>query len=336
MTAIKAATGNLVYAMTRDGVSLPIIDVTNPRFAVPDDPSNLNRLLEASAKEEQSRRWVPRFIMRMLMRSLTKKSLLAQALFGSGSEFLPGLSTYVMKLGPDNLPSPYNGATDKRFAASAHLTLLRLRTQQTAQLIAAGLSEILLTDDATPLHLINIAGGPAIDSLNALILLRRDRPDLLRRRIVIDVFDIDDGGPFFGANALTALMAAGRPLAGLNISFVHRRYDWNETAALTHHLAELSEARTIVAASSEGGLFEYGEDDAIVANFKALHAGGVRLIAGSVTNDDEARRRMVRTSSFKLKPRGISGFRPLAARGGFNITRVEPAHFSTQVQLRPL
>jgi hypothetical protein len=333
---MKATANNLVYAKTSSGISLPVIDVTNPRFAVPDDPPNLNRLLEASAKEEQSRRWVPRFIMKMMMRSLAKKSLLAQALFGSGSEFLPGLSTYVMKLGAGNLPPPYDGAADKRFAASAHLTLLRLRTQQTAQLIAAGLSKILLTDDAAPLHLINIAGGPAIDSLNAVILLRRDRPDLLQRPIVIDVFDIDDDGPLFGANALTALMAADRPLAGLDISFVHRRYDWNETAALTHHLAELSKARAIVAASSEGGLFEYGEDDAIVSNLKALHAGGVRLIAGSVTNNDEARRRMARTSSFKLKPRGISGFRPLAARGGYNITRVEPAHFSTQVQLHPL
>ena len=335
MIAVKPTTGNLVYAATRDGVSLPVIDVTNPRFTVLDDPSSLNRLLEASAKEEQGRRWVPRFIMRMLMRSLANKSLLAKALFSSGSTFLPGLSPYVMKLGPDNLPPPYDGATDKRFAASTHLTLLRLRTQQTARLIADGLAEDL-TDDGAPLHLVNIAGGPAIDSLNAVILLRRDRPDLLRRKVVIDVFDLDDEGPFFGANALAALMATGRPLAGLDIAFVHRHYDWNDTAALARHLAELSQAGAVAIASSEGGLFEYGEDDEITANLKTLHAGGVRLIAGSVTNDDEARRRMVRVGSFKLKPRGVSGFRPLAARGGFSITRAEPAHFSTQVQLRPL
>jgi hypothetical protein len=335
MTAVNLTTGNLVYAATRDGGLLPVIDVTNPRFAVADDPSSLNRLLEASAKEEQSRRWVPRFIMRMMMRSLVRKSLIAKALFSSGSDFLPGLSTYVMKLGPDNLPPPYDGATDRRFAASAHLTLLRLRTQQTARLIVDGLVKDL-TDNGAPLHLINIAGGPAVDSLNAVILLRRDRPDLLRRKIDIDVFDLDDEGPIFGANALTALAAAGRPLAGLDMAFVHRRYDWNDPAALASHLAELSQAGAVTAASSEGGLFEYGEDDAIVANLKALHAGGVRLIAGSVTNDDEARRRMVREGGFKLKPRGVSGFRPLAARGGFNITRTEPGHFSTQVQLRPL
>lgn len=335
MTATSPAASTLIHASTRDGISLPVIDVTNPRFAVADDPPHLNSLLEASAREEQSRRFVPRFIMRLLIKGLTRKSLLARALFGSGSEFLPGLSTYIMKLGPENLPPPYDSATDKKFAASAHLTLLRLRTQQTARLISDGLAEDL-TDDAAPLHLINIAGGPAIDSLNAIILLRRDRPELLRRKIVIDVFDLDDAGPFFGANALAALMAAGRPLAGLDMALVHRRYDWNETAALTDHLASLAKAGAVAAASSEGGLFEYGEDNAIVANLRALHTGGVRLIAGSVTNDDEARRRTIRETGFNLKPRGVRGFMPLATLGGYAIARAEHSHFSTQVQLRPL
>jgi hypothetical protein len=334
MTAAKSIT-DLVYATTRDGVSLPVIDVTNPRFAVPDDPPNVNRLLELTAREERSRRWVPHFIMRILIRALAKKSLLARALFSTGTDFLPGLPTYILKLGPDNLPPPYDGPAYKKFAASAHLTLLRLRTQQTARFIADGLAEDLI-DDGAPLHLINIAGGPAIDSLNAVILLRRQRPDLLRRKIIIDVFDLDNDGPFFGANALAAMTAVGRPLAGLDIALVHRRYDWNDTAALTQRLTELKAAGAVAAASSEGGLFEYGEDDAIVANLLALHAGGVRLITGSVTNNDEARKRMIATSGFKLKPRGVSGFRPLAARGGYAIARAQPTHLSMPVQLRPL
>ncbi len=317
--------------MTRDGVSLPVIDVTNPRFAVPDDPRNVNRLLELAAREERSRRWVPGFIMRILIQALAKKSLLARALFSTGADFLSGVPTYIMKLGPDNLPPPYDGPADKKFAASAHLTLLRLRTQQTARFIADGLAEDL-TDDRAPLHLINVAGGPAIDSLNAVILLRRQRPDLLRRKIIIDVFDLDDDGPFFGANALAAMSAIRQPLAGLDIALVHRRYDWNDTVPLTQRLTELKAAGAVTAASSEGGLFEYGEDDAIVANLTALHAGGVRLIAGSVTNNDETGKRI----GFKLKPRGVSVFRPLAARGGYAIARAQPTHLSMQVQLRPL
>jgi len=335
MTAGSPATSTLIRASTRDGICLPVIDVTDPRFAVADDPPHLNSLLEASARVEQSGRFVPRFIMRLIIKGLTRNSQLARALYGSNSEFLPGLPTYIMKLGPENLPPPYDSAADKKFAALAHFTLLRLRTQQTARLLSDGLAKDL-ADDAAPLHLINVAGGPAIDSLNAIIQLRRNRPDLLQRKIVIDVFDLDDAGPFFGANALASLMAAGRPLAGLDMALVHRRYDWNETAALTEHLAALAKAGAVTAASSEGGLFEYGEDDAIVANLEALHAGGVRLIAGSVTNDDKARRRMIRESGFNLKPRGVLRFRPLAARGGYAIERADNFHFSTTVQLRPL
>jgi len=335
MHTVKATAADLIRASTRDGISLPIIDVTDPRFEVADDPASLGRLLEAATAEEESRRWVPRFIMKIMIGALTKKSLLARALLGSDAEFLPGLPTYIMKLGPANLPPPYDGPQDRKFAASPHLTLLRLRTQQTARLIADGLVENLAGDEA-PLHLINIAGGPAIDSLNAVILLRRARPDLLKRKIAIDVFDIDPDGPFFGANALAAMMAPGAPLAGLDIAFVHRPYDWSNTALLTQHCAELAKTGAVAAASSEGGLFEYGDDAAIVANLTALREGGVRLVAGSVTNDGEARRRDIAASGFKLKPRGVSGFRPLAARGGFSIAHVRPGQMSVQVQLRPL
>ena len=72
-------------------------------------------------------------------------------------------------------------------------------------------------------------------------------------------------------------MADGGPLAGLDIVFDHRSYDWDEPAPLEALLRELGAAGAIVAASSEGGLFEYGSDAAIVANLEALRAGGVKL-----------------------------------------------------------
>lgn len=326
----------LVYAQTREGHSFPVIDVTDARFAVADDSESLRVLIEASAKEETQRRGVPKFIMRLMLKWLTKKSLLARALFASDATFLDGLSTYVMKLGPDNLPPPYDGPADKRFAGSAHLTLLRLRTQQTARLLADGLVADLAGSAGTPLHLINIAGGPAIDSLNALILLQREKPNLLQRPIAIHVLDGDEAGPFFGANALAALQAEGRALAGLNVVFQHRPYDWNQPAPLEKLVRELAASGAVIAASSEGGLFEYGSDDAIVGNLRALHAGGVGLVAGSVTKDDEARRRMIANSKFKLVPRGLHGIAPLAERGGFAIAQVAPSHFSDQVAWRPL
>ena len=149
------------------------------------------------------------------------------------------------------------------------------------------------------------------------------------------MLDQDDAGPFFGANALAALMAEGAPLAGLDVAFRHRHYDWNETASLAALLRDLNASGAVVAASSEGGLFEYGSDDAIVANLTALRVANVRVVAGSVTSADQAHRRNVAVSRFKLHPRGLDGFRPLAERGGWRIARSEPAKVSDQVLLAP-
>ena len=76
-----------------------------------------------------------------------------------------------------------------------------------------------------------------MDSLNALIVLRRDRPGVLDgRRIRIDVLDRDGDGPAFGARALTALRAEGGPLHGLDVQLRHVRTDWTETGPLRNLL----------------------------------------------------------------------------------------------------
>lgn len=325
----------LLHALTRDGVSLPVIDVTDPRFAVPDDDTGLARVFAQAAAETRRYRRMPSFIMRFLMRRAARQSLILRALFGGDASFLDGTTTYVMKLGADNLPPPYDSPADRRVAASTPLILLRLRTQQVAKLLAGGVDAALASTPEAPLHLINIAGGPAVDSMNALILLRQRGADL-NRPIVIHVLDGDDAGPFFGHNALGALMQSGAPLSGLAIEFDHRHYDWNDTTPLAALLREARTAGAIVAASSEGGLFEYGSDDAIVANLKALRAANVCAVAGSVTSSDAAHRRNIATSRFKLYPRGLAGFAPLAARGGWQIARSEPAQLSDQVWLSPL
>lgn len=337
MTAVMAAddmSRPLIRAATRDGIMLPVIDVTDPRFALPDDPDSLARLFAQSNAEEQQNRSMPRFIMRWILRRAAKRSLLLGAVFSGDGSFLDGITTYVMKLGADHLPPPYDSPMDKRVAASPHLTLLRLRTQQVAKLLADGLVAELANAGSTPLHFVNIAGGPAIDSMNALILLRRRDRDLLRRPIVIHVLDQDDAGPVFGRNALAALVQDGAPLAGLDVVFRQRQYDWNGPASLDALLRDLG-PDAIVAASSEGGLFEYGSDDAVVANLKSLRAGNVRVVAGSVTSGDERRRRSITATRFNLHARGLEGFAPLAERGGFRVARSEPAQLSDQVLLTP-
>src|SRR5258708_39517291 len=170
---------------------------------------------------------------------------------------------------------------------------MRLRTQQIGEPMGEGIPDDLAAAGAAArLSPINFGGGPAPDSINALIVLRRVRPALLNRRIVIEVLDSDRDGAFFGANALAALKADQGPLAGLDIGMQHHDYHWDRPALLESLVGKLTSAGTIIAASSEGALFEYGSDEAIVANLKMLHANGagVRFVAGSVTCADETRR----------------------------------------------
>lgn len=325
----------IAVARTDEGFDLPVIDVTHPRFAIAEDAASAASLHAALVRHERRHRMVPGFLMRFMLKAAAKRSRLVNAMFGSGdSAFLDGMSTYVMKTGPDNLLAPYDTPTDRQFAASPHAIYMRLRTQQIAGLLAAGLVRELAGAGDRPLVLLNIAGGPAIDSMNALILMARNAPHLLRRRITIHVLDLDDAGPRFGNNSLLQLTAEGAPLCGLDIDFAHTSYDWNGTSALSAIVERLQHA--VIVASSEGGLFEYGSDAAIVANLKALRAdgAGARCIAGSVTRNDEARAKLIGASQFEIIPRGIGVFSPLAAEAGYAISDVRSTVWSDQVSLR--
>ena len=107
------------------------------------------------------------------------------------------------------------------------------------------------------------------------------------------------------------------------------------TAPLARLLADLAARGAIVAASSEGGLFEYGTDDAIVANLTVLARAGVPIVAGSVTSSSEVRKRMIAQTRFRLFARGLEGFAPLAERSGYAIADSHTAVLSEQVLLRP-
>jgi hypothetical protein len=333
----RGSDGGIAFARTREGFELPVIDVTNPRFALPSDPAAVDRLGAALMADEQRRRYIPDFVTRMMLRSAAHKSRLVRALFHQ-TGFLDSISTYVMKLGADNLVPPYDSSVDRRLASSPHIVLIRLRMQQVAHLMAGALADDLSgADAAAPLCLINIGGGPALDSINALIVLRKAQPGLLNRPITIDVLDASADGAFFGANALAALKAEHGPLADLDIVMHHHDYDWDRPAMLETLVGRLASAGAVIAASSEGALFEYGSDQAVVENLKVLRANGAgaRFVAGSVTSAHNTRRRMINRTLFKLKPRGLNGIAPLVAQGGFRIVRTEPAFLSTQVLLRP-
>jgi hypothetical protein len=334
----ESSKSSLVYATTDDGLRLPVIDITRPEFALPDDAASVAALAAAVREAERRNALVPGFVMRFMMRSAARRSRLLAEIMEPDATYLAGLTTYIMKLGVENLPPPFTSDIDRRMVSAPPVVAMRLRLQQVAKLLAEALEPLLRENAAAPLVLINIGGGPAIDSINALILLRRAQTDLLHRPVAIQVLDVDAAGPHFGASALAALCAEGQPLAGLDIVFTHERYDWNKRALLGDLVHRAAARGAILAASSEGALFEYGSDDAIVANLATLRHGGrgAKLVVGSVTSTDALHRQSVANTRFKLLPRGLDGFRPLAERGGFRIARSEAAPLGEQVLLEPV
>src|SRR5215470_12882309 len=326
----------VVFATTADGLRLPVIDVTHPAFAIPDDPASLAARRDAFLAWDRRNRLMPAVVSRLLMRLGAQRSSLLRRILASGNEYLDSITTYMLKLGADHLPPGFDGPVDRKVAAAPHVALLRLRMQQIARLLAQALLARLgdAPPDA-PLNLINIAGGPALDSINALIMLARAHATLLYRPIAIHVFDAQQDGPTFGVRALLALTAPEGPLHGLEVQFQHHAYDWNDTAPLARLLTDLAARGAIIAASSEGGLFEYGTDDAVVANLAALARAGVPIVAGSVTSSSEVRKRMIAQTTLRLFARGLEGFAPLAERSGYAIAESRTAFVSEQVLLRP-
>lgn len=325
----------VVFATTADGLRLPVIDITHPAFAVPDDPASLAATRDAFLAWDRRNRRMPRIVTRLLIRLAARRSPLLRNILVSDNEYLDGISTYMLKLGADHLPPGFDGPVDRKVAAAPLVAPLRLRMQQIARLLAEALLAPLADAPDAPLHLINIAGGPALDSINALIVLARTPATLIGRPITIHVFDAQQDGPTFGARALLALTAPGGPLHGLEVLFQHHAYDWHDTAPLSRQLAGLAARGAIVAASSEGGLFEYGTDDAVVANLTALERAGVPIVAGSVTSSSKVRKRMIAQTRFRFFARGVEGFAPLAERSGYAIAELRTAVVSEQVLLRP-
>jgi hypothetical protein len=314
---------------------LPVIDVTHPAFAVPDDPASLAARRNAFLAWDRRNRRMPRIVTRLLMRLAARRSLLLRRILAADNEYLDSISTYILKLGADHLPPGFDSPVDRKVAAAPHVVPIRLRMQQIARVLAEALLAPLADAPDAPLHLVNIAGGPALDSINALIMLARAHATLIRRPIAIDVFDAQQDGPIFGVHALLALTAPGGPLHGLEVQFQHHAYDWNDTARLARLLASLAALGAIIAASSEGGLFEYGTDDAVVANLTTLARAGVPIVAGSVTSSNDACKRMIAQTRFRFFPRGLEGFAPLAERSGYAIAESRTAVVSEQVLLRP-
>jgi hypothetical protein len=320
------------YAVTDDGLELPVVDITHPSFKLELSEQQQRELVEHFLEEQKRFARQPLWLRKLLLRFLLRGSIIARGLRQAEGSFLDGMTTYLFKLGARNLGT-YAVPADKRIASSLPGLSVRLRLADMARLLADALAPRLATSPTQPVCLLNIAGGPALDSLNALILLRREQPELLQgRRSVVRVLDGDARGPAFGARALQALCASGGPLAGLDAELARHAYDWRDPSGLTPVLEAIRREGALCIASSEGGLFEYGSDEEILANLRALAQLGPGFsMVGSVTCDNEVMRNLKLTSTAATRPRGLHVFGALVERAGYGVSRSIARPLSAQV-----
>jgi hypothetical protein len=305
-------------ATTDDGVALPVVDITNPAFACEHSEAELAAIAETTRRGIERSRKLPAFVLRLMAR----RSVIMRAMLQADRGFVSGMTTYLFKIGPDRLPHGYGSGLDRRMLGVMGPVACRLRLRQMARQLADAAAPVL-AGRGGPLLLVSIAGGVAADSLNALILLQKERPDLLARRpIRIVVLDVDREGPAFGERACAALTGGRGPLAGLSVDFSHVVYDWGETGALAEVLRGAA-AGAVVIGSSEGGLFEYGGDEAVGANLAALRecTPADFAMVGSLIRDDTLRFLTAGPGAPTVHPRGLTAFGALVARAGWAVAR---------------
>lgn len=319
-----------VYADAGNGSILPVVDVTHPDFMIEVDQVDLEAMCRQFVDDSAARHEVLPSVREALQRST-----LGRGLMTASDAFLNGMTTYLLKLGPANL-GDWATPVDRKIAASFPALATRLRLQDMARLLADGTLNALARIPRRPLRFINIGGGTAADSWNALLRLNAEQPALLRgQSITITVLDIDRDGAAFGASAVKALRAADGPLEAVDVSLDHTEYDWCDPGRLAEALIDLAPSGSACAVSSEGGLFEYGSDAAIHANLESLRAltADDVFVVGSVTRDCDATRAAQRGSGAATRPRTLAQFNSLCDRAGWQIQRVIERPFSYDVRL---
>ena len=168
----------LCRACTDEGLELPVIDVTHAAFHLDLSEARLTAEMEKAVSTVRAHSSMPAQEQHAHMQGLLRGSFLASRIAAAQGGILGGMSTYFLKLGPDNL-GDYAGPIDRAISGSMPSLSCRIRLQHMAQLIADMLEPILERSPGRAVRLVNVAGGPGMDTLNALIVLRKRRPDLL-------------------------------------------------------------------------------------------------------------------------------------------------------------
>jgi hypothetical protein len=285
---IKNKKPGLSYALTGNGVELPVLDITHPLFISSIDEVKLKEMLKKAEKnaEETAEKFnnMPAYVMKFLAkRSFTMAELLQHK---GDNAFLSGVSTLMLKLGPGLIGKGRKRFLDRLASRGIGGIVLRMRVRDLSKCQAKALIPILRKSPDKNLCMINIAGGAASDTINKLFLVLQEDPLLLKnRKIEINVLDIDSFGPAFAAECISVLKSPAGQFKNLDISFRHIQYDWNNTSLLNKLLSERKE--WLLACSSEGGLFEYCSDEVIEKNLDTIfnNSNSDVIITGSLLHE---------------------------------------------------
>jgi hypothetical protein len=312
----RLSRAGVCFAVTDDGVELPVVDITNPAFDVGVEPGALSTLADESLESMRQFLSLPGFVRGFV----TRRSVILGKASGSDA-FLSGMSTYINKLGPDWLPEACTDF-DRRSSRMVGAVAIRMRLRQVARSIADRLIASLSVSDSTEVHVLSLSGGTASDALNALILVQAERPELLNaREVVVHVLDPDEAGPRFAGRCLEALTTMDAPLDGVAVTLQRSPYDWSDPKTLRAGLARMDLAGTVVQGSSEGGLFEYGSDVDIVANLAVLRDGTPDDfgIVGTLWRDEPLTRVMRETNPLEFTLRKVEPFAELVRTAGWEV-----------------
>lgn len=122
---------------------------------------------------------------------------------------------------------------DRKVSSGFTAVTVRMRLRDISHVQAEALTPKLRKSPQKNLCFVNIACGAASDSINTLMLIWKEDPDLLKNRAVeIDVLDLDTFGPNFAGRCVDALKEPDGCFSGLDVSFRHVQYDWSNTAKL--------------------------------------------------------------------------------------------------------
>lgn len=319
----------LVHAFTDNGIELPVLDITHPQFLSIIDEDRLDEESKASFQKMLALGEMSNDQKKMYYERLSKSFIFGSTFIRDpDANFLNGMSTYVYKLGPNLIGVGQDRELDRILSMGIGGVAVRMRIRDLCRLQADAVIPQLEASPKKNLCFINIAGGAASDSINTLILIVKKNSSLLnKRKIEINVLDIDTIGPHFALCCIEALKTQAHHFHGLDIAFNHIPHNWKDTDELIQLLSNKEDC--IVICASEGGLFEYGMDEDIIRNLNVLydHSPDGMRIFGTIIHDtnkvDATVPVMAKATNAGLRFLGVNGLTDLIERTGWRFEKVQ-------------